>query len=112
MNKMKKIEIKNLKGTLLFKHTAENNTLAKTLERAVIHGVNLLNAKLMAEQLIDIDLRHARLRGADLRFTIFRGTDLRGSKLRNADLRNADLTGAKYAPRQIDSAITDETTIL
>ncbi len=73
---MNTVDIKTLKNELLFTHSVEDNTILKTLEKAVLHKVNLKDAD-----------------------------------LRDADLRDADLTGAKYTKQQIDSAITDETTI-
>ena len=88
---MKTIEIKNVKGTVIFTHTCKDNTVLKTLEEAPRNWIGMKGA----------DFKGADLRGADLRGAIFRGTDLRGT----------DLRGAKYNQRQIDLAITDETTI-
>ncbi len=66
-----KIEIKSwLNGSILFEYESENNSIKKTLEKAVV--------------------RRADLRGADLR-----GADLRGADLREADFWRADLRGAK-----------------
>lgn len=71
MNKEIKISIKNRwTGSILFEYSSVDNTLAKTVTKA-LKG--------------DADLR-----GADLR-----GANLREANLREADLREADLRGAK-----------------
>ena len=101
MNKMKTIEIRNLKGWILFTHSAKNNTALKTLEKAVRNGFNLAYA----------DLRYDDLRYADLRGAKFRYADLRGAKFTGADLTGADLSYALYTKAQINYAIIDETTI-
>ena len=48
---MRTIEIKNMADKVLFTHSAENNTILKTLEKAIVDGS---------------DLEDANLRGADL----------------------------------------------
>ena len=78
MNKEIKISIKNRwTGSILFEYSSVDNTLAKTVTKALKGG--------------------ADLRGADLRGAYLRGADLRGADLRNADLRNADLCGVRGA---------------
>lgn len=139
-NKIKTIQIKNSDG-IIFTYSTENNTLKKTLKKAVIEkfdlinaelthaklkgaeltganltGANLTVAKLRGANLRSADLRRADLRDADLRNTNFRGADLRGAdltgaNLRLADLRFADLRGAIYTEVQIKSVFTYKTTI-
>ena len=131
-NKNTTIQIKTFKDKVLFTHSSENNTLLNTLDNAVRDGTDLTGADLIEAVLRYADLRGAKLRyadfrdanfrdsdfrGAGLRYADFRGADFRGADFRGADFRGADfrgadLTGAKYTPRQINSAITDETTIL
>jgi len=81
-----KIEIKTFGGSLLFSFETEENTIKKTLEKAVSGGANLWDA----------NLRGAYLWGANLRGANLRGADLWGANLRDADLRGADLRGAKF----------------
>ena len=69
-----KIEIKTYLGSLLFSFESENNTLKKTLEKAVKSEANLRGA----------DLRGANLYGANLC-----GADLYGANLYGANLRGA-----------------------
>ncbi len=89
-----KIEIKHFfTGSVLFEYEAEDNTLKKTLKKAVKSGADLRGA----------DLRGADLRGVNLRGADLRGVDLRGVNLRGADLRGADLRGVK----NLDSDLTD-----
>jgi len=70
---MIKIEIKSIFGTLLFTHECDENTIRKTVEKAVAEGANL--------------------RGANLR-----GANLEGANLRDANLRDANLEGANKIP--------------
>ena len=73
---METIQIKSLSGSVIFEHTAENNSIKITVEEAVKKNVNLALA----------DLGYADLDGANLR-----GANLRGANLRGANLRNTRL---------------------
>jgi hypothetical protein len=66
-----KIQIKSVFGKLLFEYESENNSLRKTVEKAISSRANL---------------RHANLRNADLR----------SANLRNVNLSNADLKKIKH----------------
>lgn len=57
---MRTIEIKNIDGVAIFRHTAENNTVKLTVETAVSCGVSLAKANLKGT-----DLRGANLSGAN-----------------------------------------------
>lgn len=81
-----RIEIKNMTGEVLFSYECEDNTIRKTLERAVSKGVNLGGADLR-----DANLRGAKLRGANLGGANLGGADLRGAYLGDANLRGANL---------------------
>ena len=83
MNKEIKISIKNRwAGSILFEYSSVDNTLAKTVTKALKGDADLRGA----------DLCDAYLRGADLR-----NADLRNAYLRGADLRGADLRGVRGA---------------
>ena len=103
------IEIKSKSGTLLYKHTCEDNTVKKTVEEAVKRGISLCcadlrDADLSCANLRDANLYNAYLRDADLRCADLHGADLfcadlsdaylRCAYLRDADLRCANLRGA------------------
>ena len=117
---MKRIEIKNLRGEILFACSSENNTILKTLEKAVRDGVNLAYADLRdvsfkggrfkGGRFRDADLRCSDFSGADFRRANFIGANCLGVDFTGADCRGADLRGAYYYKKQIDSAITDEKT--
>ena len=82
-----KIEIRTVFGKLLFEYESENNTIKKTVNKALMSGADLSDA----------DLSDADLRGADLR-----GADLSGADLSDADLRGTDLSGADLDKKTIN----------
>ena len=85
MSKKVKIQITSwLNGSVLFEYESVDNTIAKTLERAVRESADLRSADLSSA-----DLRSANLRSADLR-----SANLRSADLSSADLRSADLSSA------------------
>ena len=94
----------HVRGEAIFSHECDNNSVAKTLIRAVSDGVDLSNVFLCDADLRGVDLRGAVLRGADLRDASLccanlcnvdlRGANLRGADLRDAGLRDAGLRGA------------------
>ena len=107
---METIEIKNIDGVVIFKHTAEDNTITLTVEAAVSCGVSLANANLAGTCLAVADLTGADLTGADLTGADISWADLadailiganlkdanlKGAFLEGADLTEADITGAK-----------------
>ena len=95
MNKEIKISIKNRwAGSILFEYSSVDNTLAKTVTKALKGDADLRGADLHNADLRDADLRDADLRGADLRDADLRGAYLCDAYLRGADLCNADLRGA------------------
>lgn len=106
MNIFNTIKIKNLKGEVIFTHTAEDNTVLNTLKSAVRNGVSLRYAIFRWA-----DLAGADLSGIDLRDTDLTGADLTFADLTDTNLTRANLVGAKYTQEQIDLAITDDTTI-
>ena len=91
---METIQIKSLSGSVIFEHTAENNTVKITVEEAVKKNVNLALA----------DLYDADLDCADLDCANLRGANLRGANLRNTSLKKADLAGAYLAWANLEGA--------
>ena len=91
---MKTIEIKNIYGDVIFKHTAENNTFTLTVEAAVSCGVSLSKANLAWADLEGADLEGADLAWADLAEAILIGAKLEDANLKGAILEGADLTEA------------------
>ena len=122
---MIKIEIKNrYTGSIIFEYTKENNTIKKTVEKAIeekvnlsysdlsysnlrgsdlsysdlsssnLRGSDLRGSDLSSSNLIGSDLRGSNLRGSDLSGSNLRDSDLRGSNLRGSDLRGSDLSGS------------------
>ena len=83
-----KLEIKNIKGEVLFTHEQENNTIKKTLEEAVKQGAYLGGANLRDAYLEGADLEDADLYGANLRWADLEGANLEGAKLCKACLNN------------------------
>lgn len=89
MNKVK-FEIKNKwTGSVLFEYEKEDNTLKKTVEKAVKEGANLGGAYLEGANLEGAYLKGADLRGADLKGAYFEGANLKGAYLKGADLEGA-----------------------
>ena len=75
------------------------------LPEAKLTKVDLKNAVLISADLSNADLRDGDLRGADLRNANLRGTDLRNADLRGTDLRNADLSNADLMSATFISAV-------
>jgi uncharacterized protein YjbI with pentapeptide repeats len=105
MSKEIKISIKNRwTGSIIFEYSSVDNTLAKTVTKALkgganlyganLRGVNLYGANLYGANLYGADLRGANLYGADLREANLRGVNLYGANLYGANLYGADLRGA------------------
>ena len=95
MNKEIKISIKNRwTGSILFEYSSVDNTLAKTVTKALEGGADLRGAYLRGADLCNADLRGADLCGAYLCDAYLRGADLCGADLRGADLCGAYLCGA------------------
>ena len=80
-----KIQIKSIFGNVLFEYECEENTIKKTVEKAVKVDASLRNAS----------LRNASLVGASLVGASLDGASLVGASLVGASLRNASLVGAK-----------------
>lgn len=108
---MKKIEIKNIKGEVLFTDVFKNNTAMNTLINAVHNSANLRDVDLRGYDLTFLDFEETDCRGGDFTGADCRCADFRNGDFTGADFRGAKLRGASYTQEQIDSAITDETTI-
>ena len=91
---MEKIQIKSLSGSVIFEHTAENNTVTLTVETAVSCGVSLSKANLAGACLSCADLAGANLIGANLENADLSWADLNGANIKDANLKGASLKGA------------------
>ena len=91
---METIQIKSLSGSVIFEHTAENNTVTLTVEAAVSCGVSLANADLAGACLSWADLAGANLIGANLEDADISWADLIGANLEDANIKDANLKGA------------------
>ena len=91
---METIEIKNIYGDVIFKHTAENNSITLTVEMAVSCGVSLANANLSWASLAGADLAGANLEGAKLEDADISWADLADANLKEANIKDANLKGA------------------
>ena len=89
-----KLQIKSVFGKLLFEYECEDNTIAKTVEKAVESSANLRYADLSYADLSYADLLSADLSYADLRYADLLSADLSYADLLSADLSYADLSYA------------------
>ena len=89
-----KIEIKSIFGKLLFEFECENNTVKKTVEKAIESSADLRYANLSSTNLRYANLRYANLSFANLRSANLSSADLRYANLRSVDLRYANLSSA------------------
>ncbi len=103
------LEGARLDGANLSRAILEDSLLrGATLRGAVLEEAILRNADLRQSDLTAANLRHASLRRASLD-----GADIFGAQLEDAMLLRTDLSGVKNGIRpQLESAITDETTVL
>ncbi|WP_418409277.1 DUF5758 domain-containing protein [Alistipes sp.] len=110
MSKEIKIEIKNRwTGSILFEYSSIDNTLAKTVEKALekhtdLCGANLCDANLRGANLRGADLCDANLRGANLRGANLCGANLCGANLCDANLCDANLCGANLRDANLRGA--------
>ena len=97
-------------------------TLRLELSESDLRGADLVDADFRDFNLLDIHLEYrneadlesaANLWGARLNGALLGDANLKGAYLRATDLRGVDLSGVKgLTRRQIEQAITDETTVL
>ena len=114
---MKKIEIKNRLGKVIFEYESENNTLKETVEKAVkdgaslnranLNGANLNGAKLNGAILNGANLNWANLNGAILNRASLDGAILNGANLNRASLNGASLNGASLNGANLNRASLD-----
>ena len=100
------VEIKNVSGNVLFSYESEDNSIRKTLEKAVevgvdLSGANLREVDLSGAYLVEVNLTGANLSGANLRGANLRGANLSGTYLLGTNLSwaclsRANLSGAYY----------------
>jgi uncharacterized protein YjbI with pentapeptide repeats len=104
-----KIQIKSLFGSLLFEADYKENTILKTLLKAIKKGANLQGAylqgaDLQGANLQGADLRSAYLRSAYLQYADLQGANLQGAYLQGAYLQCANLQGANLQGADLRSA--------
>ena len=99
MKGMKTIQIKDDKGSVLFTHICEENSIRLTLELAIKSDANLSGANLIGADLIGAYLSDADLSGANLS-----RADLSGANLIDANLRRANLSGAYLSDANLSRA--------
>jgi uncharacterized protein YjbI with pentapeptide repeats len=84
-----------------------------TLQEADLHEANLQEADLEGARLSVADLMGTNLRRANLKGVDFWMADMKDANLQGAELQGANLTEVtNLTQKQIDSAITDATTVL
>ena len=89
-----KIEIKSIFGKLLFEFECENNTVKKTVEKAIESSANLSYANLHSTDLSSANLSSANLSYANLSYANLRSADLSSANLSYANLHSTDLSSA------------------
>ena len=103
--KMKtKIEIKSIFGKLLFEFECENNTVKKTVEKAIESSADLSSADLSSADLRSANLSSADLSYADLRYADLSSADLGSANLSSANLRSANLSLANLSSANLSLA--------
>ena len=89
----KTIEIKRWNDDeVIFSYTCEDNTVSKTVEKAVRQGINLSYADLSFFDLSGVDLSDASLNCADFTCSCLENAILKNANLSYANLIGADLT--------------------
>jgi hypothetical protein len=99
-----KIQVKSVYGDVLFEYEAPENTLAKTLIKAIKSGANLYGADLSRANLYRANLSGANLSGANLSGADLSGANLSGANLSRANLSGADLSGANLSGANLSRA--------
>ena len=90
-----KIEIKSVFGSVLFEYECEDNTIKKTVEKAVKDKINLSRSDLSGSNLSRSNLSGSNLYGSNLYGSNLYGSDLSRSDLYGSDLSRSDLSEAK-----------------
>ena len=90
-----KIQIMSIFGSVLYESTEVDNTVKKTVEKAVENEANLNGANLDGASLNGASLYRANLNGANLNGANLDGASLNGANLNGASLDGASLDGAK-----------------
>ena len=99
-----KIEIKSIFGKLLFEFECENNTVKKTVEKAIESSANLSYANLHSTDLSSANLSSANLSYANLSYANLRSADLSSANLSYANLHSTDLSSANLSSANLSSA--------
>ncbi len=93
-----------LGGSNIFTHKCENNTLAKTVERAVRMNKNLAHSYFEGAELSGVNFSGGKL--ADCDFTM---AELSGANFSNSDLSHCTFSGTNLKGANFDGAIIFKT---
>jgi len=115
-----RIEIKNRwTGAIIFELETENNSIKKTLLKAIeekkdlsdsnlsgsnLRGSNLRDSNLSGSDLRDSDLSDSNLSGSNLSDSNLSGSDLSGSDLRDSNLRGSNLSGSNLSDSNLSGS--------
>ena len=107
------IDIKNWEtGKVIFSYTCENNTIEKTVEKAVKQGVNLTYANLKHYSLDSVNFKNVDLSYADLSYSIFYRCDFSNAKLIHTDLSMTVLSSNNLSYADLSYAKLNKTIIV
>ena len=104
------VKIKSISGNVLFSYECEDNSIRKTLEKAVEVGANLSRSNLREVDLSEAYLSEADLTGADLSGANLRGANLTGANLSGTYLSGANLSWAYLLGANLSGAFYNEVT--
>lgn len=91
-------------GAVLFRHTAEDNSVKKTLELAIRERVKLSNVDLSKADLSDANLEGLLASDADMSHALLHGANLRGARLNDLNGYYANFNGADLSEARLSSA--------
>jgi len=107
---LKKIKILHrYNNTILYEYECENNSIKKTLEKAIVEDANLSNANLYNANLSNANLYNADLYNANLSNANLSNANLSNANLEDANLSNANLEDAQLRDMKSLRQIIPET---
>ena len=94
---------------VIFSYSCKNNTIGKTVEKAIKHGISLAYAdlcgvNLSALNLLNANLSYANLNDCNLSYSYLNNANLTGIGLFNANLYSASLYNANLANADLSNA--------
>lgn len=94
---METIELKNIKGKVLYSYTCENNNISKTLKQAVEENVYLNSVVLKDVTIENINLINLSLKGATLMNVVINNSSLEHSDLSDTKIFNSHFYNTSLA---------------